>query len=80
MELKDSLEACLDFLKTISSISGARLVEGSLLGEPRAPGDPARACWGARLTKYFRNWDFSSSENFQCRIVYFSSHLTSAEY
>ena len=74
MELKDSLEACLDFLKTVSSISKARLVEGSLLGEPRAPGDPPRACWGARLTKYFRNWDFSSSENSNVKL--FISHHT----
>ena len=63
MELKDSLEACLDFLKTISSISGARLVEGSLLGEPRAPGDPALACFG--------NLDFSSSENSNVKLFIF---------
>ena len=71
MELKDSLEACLDFLKIVSSISGARLVEGSLLGEPRAPGDAARACCGARLTKYFTNWDFSSSDNFNVKLFIF---------
>ena len=71
MELKDSLEACLDFLKTVSSISKACLVEGSLLGEPRAPGDPARACCGTCLTKYFRNWDFSSSENSNAKLFIF---------
>ena len=63
MELKDSLEACLDFLKTICSISVARLVEGSLLGEPRAPGDPALACFG--------NLDFSLSENSNVKLFIF---------